>query len=183
MATSNKRRKVRISRSNAMPRQSDASRRGNPPARTGQVPYGAASGYRNDVPDILSIPDISSMQEEYRGIGDDSVADSYTASRKIVSDIQEAQQNEVGLLSVIKEYGTTGALVYILDWINGHQLVAIPIAMILVSLGIVWNKYIAVIGSLIMIGIGYLSESQEQENDSIVIYVVSMVTFIIPFLF
>lgn len=99
---------------------------------------------------------------------------------------QQQKRGEVHtpmIIAQLRDYGIVGTFSLFLTWLNEHQWVSWIVAVASILVGMMVNKYVSAIVAVIMVGLGYASESQETDNDSIMIYVAAMVSFIAAFIY
>lgn len=97
------------------------------------------------------------------------------------------QEKGMGFLAhpirFIKTYGRGGVWDAFLLWSNTHQIAYFVIGALFVLVGMMYNKYVSVVAALAMVGIGWASESQNDDYDSMLIYLAAVITFMAPFLY
>lgn len=117
-----------------------------------------------------------------------------SADGKVHSDVVEIEDDDEGeddgddrlhepLYQIYREYGLNGVLVAISEWLNDNQWLSFVIAAVSIVAGMMTTKYLSVIIAIVMLGIGYLVERQDDENDSMMTYSAAIICFMVPFLY
>lgn len=88
-----------------------------------------------------------------------------------------------GIRSIVKEYGIGGGLDLALSWLSYHQWIMVAIAAIAIVIGMMTSKYVTVGISLLLLAIGYLMESRDENGDSMMTYIAAVIAFMVPFVY
>lgn len=71
----------------------------------------------------------------------------------------------------------------ILGWFIGNQWVSFAIAALAIVVGMMTNRYVSVVIAILMLGLGYVAEQREVDDDAMPTYVAAMIAFFVPFIY
>ena len=70
-----------------------------------------------------------------------------------------------------------------LGWYLDHQWVSFVISAVSIALGMMMSRYVSVVVAVLLLGVGYLAEQQDVDDDSMPTYIAAMLAFFIPFIY
>lgn len=70
-----------------------------------------------------------------------------------------------------------------LGWYLDHQWVSFVISAVSIAVGMIMNRYVSVVVAVLLLGVGYLAEQQDVDDDSMPTYIAAMLAFFIPFIY
>lgn len=77
---------------------------------------------------------------------------------------------------------TTGSEDF-LGWYLEHQWVSFAISAASIAIGMMTNRYVSVIVAILLLGVGYLAEQQDVDDDAMATYIAAMLAFFVPFIY
>ena len=70
-----------------------------------------------------------------------------------------------------------------LGWYLDHQWVSFVISAASIAIGMMTNRYVSVVIAILLLGVGYLAEQQDVDDDAMATYVAAMLAFFVPFIY
>lgn len=70
-----------------------------------------------------------------------------------------------------------------LGWYIEHQWVSYVIATVSIVIGMLTNRYVSVVVAILLLGVGYLAEQQDVDDDAMPTYIAAMLAFFVPFVY
>ena len=70
-----------------------------------------------------------------------------------------------------------------LGWYLDHQWVSFAISAVSIAVGMMMSRYVSVVVAVLLLGVGYLAEQQDVDDDSMPTYIAAMLAFFVPFIY
>lgn len=71
----------------------------------------------------------------------------------------------------------------LIGWYLNHQWVSFAISAVSIAVGMMTSRYVSVVVAILLLGVGYLAEQQDVDDDSMPTYIAAMLAFFVPFIY